>query len=122
MPLPSMVGDDILLASLAVPAPHPRSKRAAYKVSGSLVITNSNALREKSSLNKIVPTIAAASKILRTFLDEESIPDLSEEVATDCIAAQIENDGEFCIEDVDGLDGADGEYEVFVTVTIVERP
>ena len=49
-------------------------------------------------------------------------PDLSEEVATDCIAAQIEDDGEFCIEDVDGLDSADGEYEVFVMVTMVERP
>ena len=39
-----------------------------------------------------------------------------------CIAAQIEDDGEFCIEDVDGLDGADGKYEVFVTMTMVERP
>ena len=62
-----------------------------------------------------------ASKILRTFLQKEHIPNFSEDGETNVIAAEIEEAGEFCFEDADGLDGADGEYEVFVTVSKVDR-
>ena len=43
-----------------------------------------------NTVGKVVPTIAAASKILRTFLQKEHIPNFSDDVETNVIAAEIE--------------------------------
>ena len=102
--LPNMASpaaDDVPLASLACPAPQLKSKRKGYKVSGTLCISNESkdSNNDESSLNKVVPTIVAASKILRTFLQKEHIPNFSEDVETNVIAAEIEEAGEFCFEE-----------------------